>query len=158
MDNFRALARATALGLLTAGLLGPAVGADLPDSTPASAENTDLAAARKAVQQKQWAQASVLLQRAVASEPRNADAHNLLGYSYRWQGHMDESFAHYAKALEIDPNHRGAHEYVGVAYLKAGKPALAEQHLAQLTRICGADCEETRDLAAQVADYKAGKR
>jgi len=153
------LTRAAALGLLATGLLGPAGSADLPETPPpATAANTDLAAARAAVQQKQWAQASVLLQRVVANEPRNADAHNLLGYTYRWLGRMDESFAAYAKALEIDPNHRGAHEYLGVAYLKVGKPEQAEQHLAQLTRLCGSDCAETRDLAAQLADYKAGKR
>ena len=99
-----------------------------------------------------------MLEKVVAKEPRNADAHNLLGFSYRWLNRMDESFASYGKALAIEPNHRGAHEYIGVAYLKVGKPEKAEEHLAKLQQICGANCEETRDLAAKLTEYKTAKR
>ncbi|AKJ28239.1 tetratricopeptide repeat protein [Caldimonas brevitalea] len=127
-------------------------------STAAPAADADMAAGRKAVQDKRWAEAVTHLRKVVERDPNNADAHNLLGYSYRWQNRMDESFAHYGKALAIDPQHRGAHEYVGVAYLKVGNPAKAEEHLAKLQQICGSNCEETRSLAAKVAEYQAAKR
>jgi Flp pilus assembly protein TadD len=138
----------------------PAHAADTPEpATPAAAPAEDaMATARKHIQAKQWSQAAGVLEKVVAKEPRNADAHNLLGFSYRWMDRMDDSFASYGKALAIEPNHRGAHHYVGVAYLKVGKPEKAEEHLARLQQICGANCEETRDLTAKIAEYKTAKR
>jgi hypothetical protein len=60
--------------------------------------------------------------------------------------------------LQLDPKHKGAHEYIGEAYLMDKKPAEAEKHLASLEQICGnKTCEEYVDLAAAIAKYKAGK-
>ncbi len=135
--------------------------ADTPVETPrpaAAPAQDPMATARKHIEAKQWSQAASVLEKVVAKEPRNADAHNLLGFSYRWMDRMDESFASYGKALAIDPNHRGANQYVGVAYLKVGKPEKAEEHLAKLQQICGANCEETRELAAKLNEYKTAKR
>jgi hypothetical protein len=56
------------------------------------------------------------------------------------------AFAHYKRALELNPRHRGAHEYVGEAYLLVGALAKAEEHLAALQRICLLPCEELADL------------
>jgi len=82
----------------------------------------------------------------------------LLAYSYRKQARPDlpKAFEHYNIALKLDPKHRGAHEYIGEAYLMDKKPAEAEQHLAELEKICGnKTCEEYADLARAIADYKA---
>jgi Flp pilus assembly protein TadD len=89
----------------------------------------------------------------VAKNPKNADAYNYLGYSNRWLGKYDEAFAAYGKALALDPKHKGALEYSGIAYLKTNQKAQADAQLAKLQAIC-ANCEETRDLAKAVADYK----
>jgi Flp pilus assembly protein TadD len=89
----------------------------------------------------------------VAKNPKNADAYNYLGYSNRWMGKYDEAFAAYGKALALDPNHKGALEYSGIAYLKTNQKAQADAQLAKLQAIC-ATCEETRDLAKAVAEYK----
>ena len=78
----------------------------------------------------------------------------MLGYAFRWQNRMNESFAAYNKALELDPNHIGAHEYIGVAYLKAKQPDKAKDHLARLEKICGKNWEEYKDLAKANTDYK----
>ena len=67
---------------------------------------------------------------------------------------MDLSFSHYNEALRLNPNHREAHEYIGEAYLKIGKPEKAAEHLAKLETICGKNCEEYRDLARAIAAYK----
>jgi Flp pilus assembly protein TadD len=156
MLSFRSVAlAATQIVALSAALSGPpAQGADT-DTTPAvNAANPDFLAGRKAVEAKDWPVAVAAFERAVKREPKNADAHNMLGYAYRWQNRMNESFAAYNQALALDPNHRGAHEYIGVAYLKAKQPDKAKEHLARLETICGKGCEEYQDLAKAIADYR----
>lgn len=142
--------------------LAPAVhAADTPSSTPAARSpsvSERLASARKAIDAKDWSRAMSELNAAVREEPRNADVHNLLGYSYRKRATPDlaKAFEHYNTALKIDPKHKGAHEYIGEAYLMDKKPAEAEKHLAQLEVICGnKTCEEYEDLAKSIAQYKA---
>jgi tetratricopeptide (TPR) repeat protein len=108
----------------------------------------------RALEQKDWPIAAIAFERAIKRDPKSAHAYNMLGYAYRRQNRMNESFAAYNKALELDPDHRGAHEYIGVAYLKAKQPEKARDHLARLERICGKNCEEYRDLAKAIADYK----
>jgi hypothetical protein len=56
--------------------------------------------------------------------------------------------------LRLDPQHRGAHEYMGEAYVLTGDKARAQQHLAALERICGKGCEEYQDLAKAIAQAK----
>ena len=117
-----------------------------------------LANARKAIDVKDWSRAMRELNAAVLEEPKNAEVHNLMGYSYRKRANPDlpKAFEHYNTALKIDPRHKGAHEYIGEAYLMDKKPAEAEKHLAQLETICGnKTCEEYADLAKSIADYKA---
>jgi Flp pilus assembly protein TadD len=131
------------------------VGPDPARSTPVSER---LTTARKAIDAKDWSRAMSELNTAVRDEPRNADVHNLLGYSYRKRANPDlaKAFEHYNTALRIDPRHKGAHEYIGEAYLVDKKPVEAEKHLVQLEAICGGKgCEEYQDLAKSIADYKA---
>jgi lipoprotein NlpI len=90
--------------------------------------------------------------------PRSADVHSLYGFFYRKQAAPDlaKAFDSYKTALKFDPKHKGAHEYIGEAYLMAKQPEEAEKHLAQLELICGnKTCEEYEDLAKALADYKA---
>jgi Flp pilus assembly protein TadD len=135
--------------------------ADTPGSNPSVATPTvreRLATARKAIDAKDWSRAMSELNLAVREEPRNADVHNLLGYSWRKRATPDlaKAFEHYNAALKFDPRHKGAHEYIGEAYLIDRKPAEAERHLAELERICGNQtCEEYADLAKSIADYKS---
>jgi Flp pilus assembly protein TadD len=125
------------------------------DTTPPT--DVRLTTARKAIDAKDWNLAMNELTAARRADPRNADVHNLLGYSYRKRPNPDlaKAFEHYKIALDINPKHRGAHEYIGEAYLMDKKPAEAEKHLAQLEAICGKSCEEYQDLAKSIAEYKA---
>jgi tetratricopeptide (TPR) repeat protein len=61
-----------------------------------------------------------LLRKSVAADSRNADAYNLLGFSHRKLGQIDAALAHYGKALTLEPEHRGANEYLGELYLELG--------------------------------------
>ncbi len=144
--------------LLALPLFGMAMGGPVlaADTSPALIENTkpdDYATGQKALAAKNWALAASSFKKAVADNPKNADAYNLLGYSSRWLGKYDEAFAAYDKALILDPKHKGALEYSGVAYLKVNQKAKAEAQLAKLKTIC-ASCEETTDLAKAIAAYK----
>lgn len=124
--------------------------ADGGNPAPATAADPNFAAAKKAIDAKDWKKAIDLLNKVAV----NADVHNYLGYAHRHLGNYDEAFRNYARALEIDPKHRGAHEYVGEAYLLTNNLPKAEEHLAALNRLCGTSCEEYRDLAREVAAYK----
>ena len=113
---------------------------------------------RGAIKAADWKKAISELSAAVKEQPGNADAHNLLAYSFRKQATPDlpKAFEHYNTALKLNPNHKGAHEYIGEAYLMDGKPTKAEEHLARLKTICGGSaCEEHDDLAKSLAAYKA---
>nr|WP_255428084.1 tetratricopeptide repeat protein [Ramlibacter cellulosilyticus] len=82
---------------------------------------------------------------------------NSLGYALRQAKDYDGAFRHYRKALQFDPRHRGAHEYIGEAYLLVGDVASAEKHLASLKSICMLPCEEMRELEKAIGEYKARK-
>ena len=109
--------------------------------------------ARAAIARQDWAGAQAILRQAVAREPGNADLHNLYAYSMRKGPNpaMDLVFRHYNEALRIDPQHLGAHEYIGEAYLMLGNVPKAREHLAQLEKLCGSDCREYKILKMAVS-------
>ena len=135
--------------------------ADTPGSNPNMPRSTvddRMGNARAAIAAKDWNKALSELSTAAREEPRNADVQTLLGYSYRKRTNPDlpKAFEHYGAALKLDPRHKGAHEYIGEAYLMDKKPAEAQKHLAELEKICGnKTCEEYADLAKSIAAYKA---
>jgi Flp pilus assembly protein TadD len=145
--------------IATATLAASAFAADMP-SAPEPVKTTAaqyLSNARAAIKSKDWTRALSELNAAVRDEPGNADIHNLLGYSYRKQSaaNLPKAFEHYNMALKIDPKHKGAHEYIGEAYLMDRKPEEAQKHLVALEAICGnKTCEEYTDLAKAIAAYK----
>jgi len=132
--------------------------ADLPapKSTP---ENANIAAGRKAIEVKDFKAAVGHLTKAVQEDPNDADAQNMLGYSYRKVGTFDKSLEHYQRALKIDANHRSTHEYLGELYLDMNQPDNAEKQLAALKKACPffGKCEEYDDLKAAIDKYKAKK-
>lgn len=145
---------------ISAGVFQVAHAADTGPSVAQPTVSERITLAREAIQKKDWRKALAELNVAAKEEPRNADVHNLLGYSYRKQAtpNLAKAFEHYNTALKLDPKHKGAHEYIGEAYLMDKKPAEAEKHLASLEQICGnKTCEEYADLAAAIAKYKTGK-
>ena len=96
---------------------------------------------------QQWQQAEALLRDLRQDAANSADVWNWSGYVARKSGRLSEAFPYYDKALAIDPKHRGAHEYLGEAYLQNGEREKARQQLQILQGLCG-QCEEAQDLAA----------
>jgi len=86
--------------------------------------------------------------------PDHADLQNYLGYAHRNLKQYDAAFSHYKRAIELEPRHRGAHEYIGEAYLMVGDVPNAEKHLAALRAICLLPCEELTDLEKAFAKYR----
>jgi len=133
-----------------------AAGSDSPPA-PRRVVNPDFTAGKAAVEAGKFADAVSLMTKVVGKEPRNADALNYLGYSYRKLGDFDNSLLFYKKALAVNPDHRGANEYLGELYLQMGDLAKAEERLARLDKICFFGCDEYSELKQAIADFKAGK-
>jgi Flp pilus assembly protein TadD len=132
--------------------------ADLPEPQ-AKPENPNIAAGRKAIEAKDYKAAVGHLTKAVQEFPKNADAHSMLGFSYRKLGSFDKSMEHYQTALKLDSSHRSAHEYLGELYLDLNQVAEAEKQLAALKKACPffGKCEEYEDLKKAIDKYKAKK-
>jgi tetratricopeptide (TPR) repeat protein len=148
-------------GFAAAVILALAAGAaQAMDSTSLSEPSSSelYKRAQKSIDAQRYREAIEDLQKVIKDKPKNADAHNLLGYSNRKLGEYDLAVRYYTRALEIDSKHRGANEYLGEAYLELNKLPEAEARLAKLNEICGADCKEYKALAAAIDQYKAGKR
>jgi len=129
-----------------------------PSAARPAPDDPDYAAGVQAIKANQFAEAIPLLQRATGRDPRSADAFNWLAYATRRNGNPAGSIPIYQKALAIDPKHRGAHEYIGEAYLMVGDVAKAREHLARLDSLCLLPCSEYRDLKKAVEQYeKTGK-
>jgi Flp pilus assembly protein TadD len=153
--NFAGLLRATLLLAAIAALV-PIAAADPSEADPDLAtRDEDYAAGKRAAEKKEWAQAARFFERAERRHPDNADLQNNLGFSYRNLKQFDLAFKHYERAIALDPRHRGAHEYIGEAYLMTGDLAAAQRHLAALKQICLLPCEELEDLERAIADYES---
>ena len=137
-----------------------ATAADPPPEPTRAPVDRDLADARSRIAAKDWPGARDVLQKAVARDAGNADYHNLLAYAIRHEANPDMAtvFKHYGEALRIDPKHRGAHEYIGEAYLMVGDLSKAKEHLAALDKLCVFSCEEYRDLKKAIQQYEARKK
>ena len=121
------------------------------DSSPPTPRDFELEKAKAAIARKDWVAAQSVLESYVLNNPRSADGLNLLGYSLRNQKKYDDSLVAYKQALGLDPRHRGAHEYIGIAYIQMGQLDKAKEHLASLEKICTLSCEEYRDLKKAIA-------
>jgi Flp pilus assembly protein TadD len=132
--------------------------ADMPEPK-AKSENPNIVAGRKAIEAKNYKAALGHLTKAVQELPNDADAHSMLGYSYRKVGTFDKSMEHYQRALKVDSNHRSAHEYLGELYLDMNQLPNAEKQLAALKKACPfiGKCEEYDDLKKAVDAYKVKK-
>jgi Tfp pilus assembly protein PilF len=127
---------------------------------PAAAVDPVLQQAREATSRQDFAAAAALLRDALAKTPANPDYHNLYAYAVRKgpQPNMDLVFKHYNEALRLAPKHRGAHEYIGEAYLMVGNVHKAREHLTQLDRICFFGCEEYSSLKQAIREYEAKRQ
>ncbi len=151
------LAAAVALPLVLSAGPARAIGGFEDQPTKSDINRDKYQSAKQAIDAGHYGDAIALLNEVLKSEPRNANAWNLLAYSNRKQGRFDDALAFYRKALAIEPDHRGAHEYLGELYLDKGDLPSAEKVRAELKDICTFECDELEDLDKAIASFKAGK-
>jgi tetratricopeptide (TPR) repeat protein len=122
--------------------------------SPAKPEDRDYTAAVKAIEAGKFSTAIPLLEAVIARDGTNADAYNWMAYAVRRNGDPAKAIPIYQKALALDPKHRGAHEYIGEAYLQLNDLAKAKEHLATLDQLCFFPCSQYRDLKKAVEVYE----
>jgi tetratricopeptide (TPR) repeat protein len=154
MQRTTAVHRMLVSTLLAAGLLaaGPAQ-ADLGGSSSSASAPPPIEKAMDALKDENYKKATRYLKRHLKKNPDDADALNMMGYSLRKLEDFEDSEEYYLRALEIEPEHLGANEYLGELYLQTGRPELARERLAVLEKACPDSCAERKDLDDALARY-----
>lgn len=140
--------------LLTAPAVAHAVGSD--DGGASAEAGPSYVDGYAAAMEGEYAEAVEILRAVVGERPQDADAWNMLGFSYRNLGESDLAWDAYERALTIDPSHKGAHEYIGEWYLMQGDMASAKAQLDKLATLCPEGCKERELLAEAIAQAEAG--
>lgn len=158
--TFRPSPRFAAAFVALALILGPAaahaVGGNDDDAANSPATMALYDAAKRDIDAGRYAAAVPTLEKLLKAEPRNANAWNLLAYSNRKLKNYDQAHKFYRTALSIDPEHRGAHEYLGELHLTQGNLKAAEDVRAKLSAICSGSCDELQDLDKAIMAFKSG--
>jgi tetratricopeptide (TPR) repeat protein len=140
-STLRGLTLVIGLGIAPVLLTVPAGAVDNMTSTDAP----DLTSVRAKLAKKDYAAALTEL-RDLAEDIQQADVYNLLGFALRKTGDFKTSLTYYTKALEMQPDHKAAREYLGELYVETGNIEKAKEQLAALARLCPGGCEEREDL------------
>jgi len=82
---------------------------------------------------------------------QHADVYNLMGFSLRKTGDYKQAYTFYRKALDFDPEHKGALEYLGELYVETGQLDKAKENVVLLRKLCPSGCEELADLEKAIA-------
>ena len=82
---------------------------------------------------------------------QHADVYKLMGFSLRKTGDHKQAYTFYRKALDFDPEHKGALEYLGELYVETGQVDKARENVVLLKKLCPGGCEELADLQQAIA-------
>ncbi len=85
----------------------------------------------------------------------DSDTLNYLGFAHRKLGHNEDALRYYEEALELEPEHLGANEYLGELFIQTGELDKASTQLEILTKLCGS-CKESEMLAEAISQAQAG--
>jgi len=129
-------------------------------SSPALADagnsrDSRLAPMQKLIEAENYEAAISELEKALSKSPDDADLLNLLAYSQRKLMRFDIALINYQKALKIEPEHRGANEYLGELYLQLGQLDKAQERLKVLDDACFFGCEEFDELEEAIEMYRS---
>jgi tetratricopeptide (TPR) repeat protein len=118
-------------------------------------QENDYANGRRLLHFGKYAEAIPFLKNAHMEQPHNADILAYLGYAYHMTGDNDLAADYYQVALQENPDHRLAHEYLGELYLDKHDSASAQIQLGELVRLCPSSCDERDALTKAIATYQA---
>jgi tetratricopeptide (TPR) repeat protein len=138
--------------LLSLVLAGASLGASgaLAVDNVTSKDAPDLTSVRAKIKGKDFKAAIAELTPMLATY-QHADVYNLMGFSLRKTGDYKQAYTFYRKALDFDPDHKGALEYLGELYVETGQLDKAKENVALLKKLCPSGCEELEDLEKAVA-------
>jgi Flp pilus assembly protein TadD len=132
--------------IMIAALLAGGVSAAQAVDTEQSTDAPDLSAVRAKIKAHDFGGAVTELNGMIEKGVQHADLYSLLGYSLRKSGDQKTAMTFYAKALEFNPEHKGALEYQGELFVEIGDLARAKANAAKLAKLCPQGCEERDDL------------
>ncbi len=137
--------------LLSTMLAGVALGATgaLAVDNATSRDAPDLTSVRAKIKAKDFKAALAELTPMLATY-QHADVYNLMGFSLRKTGDYKQAYTFYRKALDFDPDHKGALEYLGELYVETGQMDKAKENVVRLKQLCPTGCEELADLEKAV--------
>ena len=151
--NALRISAALALALLAASGTGAfAAGTSTTTELTPAEIRARLDQAAGLIEDASYARAVDVLNEIIRSDRKVADAHNLLGYSYRKLERFERAEKAYDVALRLDPEHLGALEYLGELYLETDRRDEAEELLRRLEAACPDGCEELDDLREAFGD------
>lgn len=123
-------------------------------SSDESQANDAYTQAQALIETEDYQEAIDLLLPLAKEDDQNADVFNLLGYSHRKLEIYEEALKYYLTALELDPNHIGANEYLGELYLETDQPDKAAEQVAMLKTLCPEGCEALTELQEALVAYQ----
>jgi tetratricopeptide (TPR) repeat protein len=138
--------------LLSLALAGAALGATsaLAVDNITSKDAPDLTSVRAKIKAKDFKAALAELTPMLATH-QHADVYNLMGFSLRKTGDYKQAYTFYRKALDFNPEHKGALEYLGELYVETGQVEKARENVVLLKKLCPTGCEELADLEKAIA-------
>ena len=137
------------LSVLLVGASLAATGALAVDNVT-SRDAPDLTSVRAKIKAKDY-KAAIAELTSMLETHQHADVYNLMGFSLRKTGDRKQAYTFYRKALDFDPGHKGALEYLGELYVETGQIDKARENVAQLKQLCPGGCEELADLEQTIA-------
>lgn len=154
--KLRLIACCTVAALCGAPMTGGAAPTDA-EVQSITAARIEYVAAKRSIEREDYDAALAALKNAERLDPKSADVQNMIGFTYRQKGNFEQAIEHYNRALELNPYHRGAHEYLGRLYLAIGNPDKAKALLADLERVCTEKCPERDSLKLAIAEWDPWK-
>ena len=138
--------------LISLLLVGASVAATdaLAIDTVTSRDAPDLTSVRAKIKAKDFKAAIVELTPMLETH-QHADVYNLMGFSLRKTGDYQQAYTFYRKALDFDPDHKGALEYLGELYVETGQIDKAKENVVRLKQLCPSGCEELADLEKAIS-------
>jgi tetratricopeptide (TPR) repeat protein len=115
-----------------------------------SSDAPDLTSVRAKIKARDFKGALAELTPMLATH-QHADVYNLMGFSLRKTGDYGQALTFYHKALDFNPEHKGALEYLGELYVETGQMEKARANVARLKALCPGGCEELEDLEQAIA-------
>ena len=116
----------------------------------------DFSKAVEAIEEEDYSMAIKQLESLQNSRVNDPDVLNLLGYSHRKLKDFIMAEEYYQRALALEPEHKGANEYLGQLYLETDRLEKAEERLKVLKKASFLPNKQYRKLKKAIRAYKKG--